>query len=788
MIWLYIKELAGKDLDLSTIVKFILYGLPKLIPLVLPLTILLTSIMVFGNFAENYEFAAMKSTGISLQRAMASLAAFVIILGFVAFWFANNIIPWGEENFINLRKNLAKVKPSMAIAEGQFNEIESTNYNIKVAKKTGDNDQFLEDVIIHEKASDGRKNATVIVAKNGELLSNEDSDVIKLVLYEGNYYKDTYPRKAKDRIKHPFAKSSFEKYTMNIDISNFNTVDIDDKTYKNRYNMLNITELDYTLDSLSKKHDNVIKDFAKTMYGRSSIQPFSTIGNIDNLDIDEELEGVEYEYETANKAPPQNEIALDSTYTGSLLEFFNASKNNGFLDRAVGDANSTQQLIERKITILKGDTKWYNRHIISFHEKLALPFACIILFFVGAPLGALIRKGGIGLPLVIAILLFLTYHFIGIFALNSAKNGGFPPVLASWFSTLIMLPLSVYLTKKATADKGLFESEGILEPLKKLFKIKKEEKEIDTSVFDTDTNEYTTLFNYNEKELIKVIKNYRQYGYSRTHRNTAVSILNSRGVTNQQLKFSGNFDNQKFVEGIRLKYKYDEDSKLTFILYAIAIPIIITGLILNNNNFPFLGKLLLTLGSVIGIIYLFALIKSFVSNSNLYKHLEKESTINGILYFLIGLPLYFVFYLFQKRTISQALYLKSNKTFTQKALDGLEEPKVDTASIASPLKDYKDHSLFAIIVYSLSTLLFVSYFIFKNNKLEPVANAVIQLSVVSLVLFIIYYFKSLINIFTIYNIDALKNKKPNIFLVVIGIPLYVLIFILFRNKIKNEIE
>ena len=114
----------------------------------------------------------------------------------------------------------------------------------------------------------------------------------------------------------------------------------------------------------------------------------------------------------------------------------------------------------------------YNKHIISFHEKFALGFACIILFFVGAPLGALIRKGGIGLPLVIAILLFLTYHFIGIFATNSSKNGSFNPILASWFSTLIMLPLSIFLTKRAINDKGLFDIDSITDPIKKIFKTK----------------------------------------------------------------------------------------------------------------------------------------------------------------------------------------------------------------------------------------------------------------------------------------------------------------------------
>ena len=189
-IWLYIKELAGKDLDLIVIVKF----------------------MVFGNFAENYEFAAMKSTGISLQRAMSGLSIFIVILGFTTFLFANNVIPWAEFNSYNLRKNIAKLKPAMLLAEGQFNPV--GNYNIKFAEKTDDN--HLEDVVIHIKGNNGRKNSTFIKSKKGVFIGKETSKVLKLILTDGNYYNDITPKKAAARKRHPFAKSTFEKYIINI--------------------------------------------------------------------------------------------------------------------------------------------------------------------------------------------------------------------------------------------------------------------------------------------------------------------------------------------------------------------------------------------------------------------------------------------------------------------------------------------------------------------------------------------------------------------------------------------
>ena len=227
-VWLYIKELAGKDLEIGVIVKFLVYFMPKLIPLVLPLTILLSSIMVFGSFAENYEFAAMKSTGISLQRAMSGLSVFIIILGVVTFFFSNNVIPWAEVNSYNLRRNIAKLKPAMLLAEGQFNPVGT--YNIKFDKKSGDNDQYLENVTIHIKGTDGRTNATTIKSKTGELASEKNSNVLKLILLDGNYYNDILPRNLKSRNKKPFAKSTFEKYIINIDLSQLNNVDFDEKS------------------------------------------------------------------------------------------------------------------------------------------------------------------------------------------------------------------------------------------------------------------------------------------------------------------------------------------------------------------------------------------------------------------------------------------------------------------------------------------------------------------------------------------------------------------------------
>ena len=268
-VWLFISELAGKDLDFILIVKFLLFKMPSLVPLVLPLSVLLASIMTFGDLAENYEFAAMKSAGISLQRIMRSLTFFIVILSGAAFFFANNAIPYAEYKFINFRKEIAQVKPAMAIAEGQFSEVGS--YNIKVDKKSGENGNFLTGLTIHKKTTnfDGSKN--VIKSKTGELVSSEKSSILQLILKDGYYYEDLVPKKYEDRKKLPFAKSSFKKYVINIDLTKLNTTSEQDMQITNTDKMLTMKELLYTLDSLKVNYKKEVISISDNMHQRSGV-------------------------------------------------------------------------------------------------------------------------------------------------------------------------------------------------------------------------------------------------------------------------------------------------------------------------------------------------------------------------------------------------------------------------------------------------------------------------------------------------------------------------------------
>ncbi len=419
-------------------------------PLVLPLTILVTSLMVFGSFAENYEFAAMKSSGISLQRAMGSVMAFIVLLAIIAFFFANNVIPYSEYKWQNLRRNIQQFQPSMVIAAGQFSQI-GDMFNIKVEEKSGDRGQYLKDVVIHKKnPKRPNGNFTVIIANNGELTSEEGSNTLSLILKEGNYYEDIQTTKAEAQRKEPFAKSYFEEYAINIDLTELNNKDIEKDNNVDNQNMYNIKELRVEIDSLSKSYTQDVQSYTKNMYYRSGMEKFGR--------------------EDKNSEAPFTAI-------NTILDIYNPGEQLRIVQLALNNAKGTLQTIDAKKVDFRAKTKRLNKTEIALHEKYTFGVACIILFFVGAPLGAIIRKGGMGLPMVIAVLLFLTYHFIGIFAKNSAEDGTMAPFIASWLNTAIMLPLGAWLTYRATTDQGIFDFDSFLQRIGRIIGFRRKNKE-----------------------------------------------------------------------------------------------------------------------------------------------------------------------------------------------------------------------------------------------------------------------------------------------------------------------
>lgn len=438
-VWLFISELAGKDLDFVLIVKFLLFKMPSLVPLVLPLSVLLASIMTFGSLAENYEFAAMKSAGISLQRIMRGLTFFILLLSFCAFFFANNVIPFAEYKFINFRRSIAQMKPAMAIAEGQFSDVGL--YNIKVEKKSGPNGNFLTGVTIHKKINDYDGSKNVIKAKTGELISSENSNILQLVLHDGYYYEDIVPKKYEDRNKLPFAKSSFKRYVINIDLTKLKSANPEEDLVKDTDKMLNIKELLITIDSLNTDYQKDVTSIADNSFIRNGI----VFNN-----SDEQSRG-------------------QKSFGKNLLNTYNAQEKANILRVASSNMTSYNFSIDSYKNELFSKSENINEHWIAVYDKLVIAFACLLMFFIGAPLGAIIRKGGLGLPIVFAVTIFILFHFINTFGKKVAQENGITPFMGCWLSSMVLLPLAILLTYRATNDIGLVNLDNIIAPIYKLF-------------------------------------------------------------------------------------------------------------------------------------------------------------------------------------------------------------------------------------------------------------------------------------------------------------------------------
>ncbi len=573
VVWLFISELAGKGLDFIMIMKFLLFAMPRLIPLVLPLSVLLASIMTYGSLSENYEFAAIKSSGISFQRMLRSNTIFIIFLSLISFFFANNVIPYAEYKFINFRRNIAQIKPAMAIAEGQFSEI--GNYTIKVKKKSGDKGNYLTGVTIHKKLDFGQGNTTVINAEKGELVSSETSNTLKLILTNGNYYEDIIPNNYTDRIKIPFAKGTFKKDVINIDLSKLNQTnaenfDITDNTW-----MLNINELRYSLDSLNKNYKKDLESYTDNIYLRTGIN--------NNYFIPQ----------TSIKLSKVNSLDLiKNTSTIDKQEIYKIAINN--MENIGFSISSSQVEMDAKL-------KNINNHWIAFFDKFKIAFSCILMFFIGAPLGSIIRKGGLGLPIVFAVAIFIGYHFINTFGIKLAEENQIIPFLGVFLSTLILTPLALFLTYRAINDiGGMVSFDGLLDPVKNTLLFKK------------------------------------------------INALISRQLTSVVLE--NQLKPNEFVFPIELIEKYNKTAKINLVLYAISILAFLGLLIIKSN-------LTLVFLCVTIILFLFFVLKS----QKLVTEIELKTNQNiepgMFISLLIAFPFYILIYFNNKKDISK---LKSN--------------------------------------------------------------------------------------------------------------------------------
>jgi lipopolysaccharide export system permease protein len=436
-VWKYIDDMVGKGLDFWSVAKLMGYVAATALPLALPLAILLSSIMTFGNLGESFELVAIKSAGIPLLRFMRPLFGVTAILCCVAFLFANYVIPVANLKFTTMLYDIRVAKPAFDIKAGIFYD-KLPGFAIKVGKKDKDGNT-IHDIIIYENQYSMQDN--IIVAKDGRMDISPDRKFLEFYLKDGWRYMEKGPFNTPMT---DYYRLGFKEYKKSFDLSGFKVLKTPDSVFKGNYQMLNISQLNRSVDTLEKGlRENDTYRVKKEMYGYFLFGRYLDSG------------WVSHPIGAAPQVSSYIDMLPDSTKTLTY-------------SRAVDKIT----LMDNSIAIIAADylnkEKEVRMHLIEWHRKFALSFACFVLFLIGAPLGSIIRKGGLGLPLVFAVIFFLIFHLLNMFGEKFVRQGVLTPLVGMWLSSFSLVPIGIFLTYKAMRDSQLLNKEFYFRTFRKL--------------------------------------------------------------------------------------------------------------------------------------------------------------------------------------------------------------------------------------------------------------------------------------------------------------------------------
>ncbi|MBE0651443.1 MAG: LptF/LptG family permease [Bacteroidales bacterium] len=439
-LWKYVDDLVGKGLDWTVITQLLFYASATFVPMALPLAVLLSSLMTFGNLGEHYELVAFKSAGISLNRAMKPLSILAVLISIGAFLFSNYVYPVANLKFGSLLYDVRQKKLAFNLDEGVFDN-DLNGYVIRAGRKAKDN-KTIYDVMIYDHTN-RQGNTKVTVAKKGVMELTPNQQKMIFTLYNGYSYHDI-TNEINYTIKRPFEFMKFKEESLSFDLSQLDLHRTNEDLFKSNYSMLNVGQLDHAIDSLSKQL--VDREVA---FRKISIRKYGYLAKADT------------QKRTIPQKKPVKEVADMTKIKFPLLQNFKPEERKMILDYAQNNARyAKDDLLFHMDKYVKPKENLIIDHEIVWNQKFKLSLACLIFFFIGAPLGAIIRKGGLGLPLVISVLFFVIYHVISVTGEKSAKTGEMSMIFGMWLSTYIILPLGLFLTYKATSDSPLVDAES----------------------------------------------------------------------------------------------------------------------------------------------------------------------------------------------------------------------------------------------------------------------------------------------------------------------------------------
>ncbi len=436
--WLYIDDFVGKGLSAGVILEFIWYQSAVLVPLALPLSVLLSSLMTFGNLGESFELVAIKSAGISLLRFMRPLFIVTFLICVVAFLFSNYIMPVANLKSRTLLGDIYYAKPAFDLKEGVFyDKIEG--FAIKVGKKEN-NDSVIRNVIIFEKGGPLQDN--FITAQSGVMRITDNRRYLEMRLHDGWWYQEKGQRGEKNS---DFIRIKFSEYTKQFDLSSLQFNRTADSVNKNNERMRNMKQLQYVIDSLKRR----INNFQQTAISKE----------FENLPFSKYLDSAQWRVQVSALKQGNR---FEDLIPDSALKEVNRESANRVTNLKVNN--------EVALSEYKSVRKDLIQHEIEWHRKISLSLACLVLFMIGAPLGSIIRKGGLGSPLIFAIIFFMVFYFTSTTGEKFAKESSLTPLVGMWLSSIVLVPIGVFLIYKAMRDSQLFNKEFYYRLLKKFRK------------------------------------------------------------------------------------------------------------------------------------------------------------------------------------------------------------------------------------------------------------------------------------------------------------------------------
>jgi lipopolysaccharide export system permease protein len=433
ILWKYIDDLVGKGLDLLTLTEFLIYASATLVTLAMPIAILISSIMTFGKLGENFELVAIKSSGISLLRFMRPLFLVTVFLTGVAFLFANYIAPVANLKFAVIYHDIYEKSPAFDLKDGVFYN-GFRGFSIKVDKKDKDR-STLHKVLIYEQNNQVQDNTTI--SEGGKMSMTTDKKFLQFQLINGDRYQENGNFNYEDN---EFIDMHFKEYNMLFDLSQLNLQRTSDSLFMNNIRMKTMRQLNVDLDSLRHAPDSLYKknQIQLASYVRYSKFKDSTVTG---------KEVTAFEKKVPAKKVTSFDVLIPDTLKSSVF------------DQTLSQINNTRNILETSVADYKAQKTDITMHKIEWHKKLSMSIACLVLFFIGAPLGSIIRKGGLGLPLVMALLFFMVFYLLNIFGEKFTKDHVLVPVIGMWLPVIVLAPVGFFLTYKAMHDSQLFNKE-----------------------------------------------------------------------------------------------------------------------------------------------------------------------------------------------------------------------------------------------------------------------------------------------------------------------------------------